>query len=120
MTAGLYEGAAAALGVSGEPEVDQGFRTDEAIAALTGKGDSRYIPDSAEPKPESESGKTTLLQHAGRFLKNKFGDVEAVGSLASGAAGTAAGAVVGLARGMLPSNYGTQEGTAEAAQRAKE
>ena len=67
MAAGLYEGAAAALGVSGEPTADTGFRADDAINALTsgGTNDPKWVPDSVEqpgPQPQPEK---SILQRIG-------------------------------------------------------
>lgn len=115
--AGIYEGAAKALGVTGEPSADQGFKADEAISALTGANDPRYIPDSEPVTPQEEKPEKPLRQ---RLAEGHIGGLEGVVSLASGMAAAPIGAAAGLIRGLTGGKYGTAEGAREAQARAAE
>lgn len=114
--AGLYQDAAKALGVTGEPAADQGFKADDAISALTGANDPRYIPDS-EPVKAEEKPEKPFRQ---RWVEGQLGGIEGAGSLASSLFAAPIGAAAGLIRGITGGKYGTAEGAREAQARAAE
>ena len=117
--AGIYNSAADALGVNGEPVAETGFKASEAINALTGtpQNDPKWVPDSPPPRePATEQPEKSFLR---RTAERYVGDAEALATLATGAVAQPVGAVVGLARGLM-SGYGTKEGAQEGKARAAE
>lgn len=95
----------------------EGARRLAKIAQGFSRGPDKSVPDSED----AISGTRNLDKpDTATFMDKAKGYGEAALSLGTGVIGGLAGNVAGVARGMLPSNIGTQEGAAEAKGRASE
>lgn len=121
----LYQDAADVLGVRGKPKANTGFSASRAIDVLTSsepepeQSGSKLPPDS-NPTPSANPAPQPTKSFLRRFAESKIGDLEAAGTMATGAIAAPVAAAAGLFKGLTGGKYGTQEGTKEAQARASE